>query len=259
MFLSVGILTGIWSGLLGVGGGIIVVPCLTFIFAAMPNIPRSQVVHMAAGTSLCVMIITALSAVRSRQKKGHIRWGLTLRLVPGILIGVIFGALLASRLPTGWLEIILAVVMILVAIRMFFFSKNVSAQKHPPLLVWALFSLLVGFKSGLLGLGGGVLIVPFLTYCGEDMYHASGTSSSCTLPVGIVGTISFIVAGLLTGVHVPNSTGYIYWPAFLGVAVGTALFAPLGVSWGTKLNTSVLKKIFAVVLVVAAAKLLSGI
>lgn len=256
-FFLIGAFTGLASGLFGVGGGIIVVPCLAFMFSYLSQIPTTQIMHMAIGTSLSVMIITAIAATYSRHKCGDVKWRLVLGFTPGIVLGVIGGGLLANVLPTRGLEIIFGIILVLVAIKMVFFSKVVTVEKQLPKFIWVVFSLLVGIAAGLLGIGGAVLIIPFLAYCGVLMNNASGTSSAITLPIAIVGAITFMLTGSFHGIPVPNSTGFIYWPATIGVAIGSAAFAPLGVAIAVRMNTRVLKKAFAVVMLFVAVKLLA--
>jgi len=256
LYLATGALAGTLSGLLGLGGGIVVVPALVFILASL-GFPQSHIMHVAAGTSLAAMIVTASVSVRSHYRRGNVDWQIVKLLLPGVIIGVIAGALLAGVLTTHVLIIILSIVLLLSALRMFYSAKQKPTNKKLPVLIIMFCSLLIGLKSGLLGLGGGILIVPLLSFFGVDMRKASGTSAACTLPIAIVGTITFI----FTGMHADAGhlqSGYVYWPAFIGIVIGSALFVPVGAALGAKLNRAVLRRIFAVILVIVAAKLLIG-
>lgn len=255
LFIATGALAGLLSGLLGIGGGVVVVPALVWIFHSLPAIPYNQVVHMAAGTSLAAMIVTATASVRAHARRGNVNWSVVKKFVPGMIIGVIIGASVAGMLGTNVLTIILGIVLILIALRIFFFSKVISHRSFPAFWVVFLASLFVGFKSGLLGLGGGVLTIPFLMYFGLEMRKASGSSAACTLPIAIVGTISFIIIGWhAQPIH--WGSGYVYWPAFLGIAIGGVLFVPLGALLGAHLHTKWLKRIFAVFLLAVSIHLL---
>jgi uncharacterized protein len=256
LFVFLGTLAGFLSGLLGIGGGVIVVPGLIWIFQAFHIIPYSQEAHTAAGTSLAAMIVTALFSVRAHAKRGNVEWPVVKMLAPGMVVGVVAGAALASRLNTHTLEIILGIVLVLIAIRFFFGKSSEKGEKFPVYWIVWIIAFFVGLKSGLLGLGGGILIIPFLVYCGLNMRKASGTSAACTLPLAITGAICFILFGGVIAAHVPYSTGFVYWPAFAGIAIGSVLFVRVGTFVGARMKINGLMRVFAVVLFLVAVRLL---
>ncbi len=254
LYPAIGIVAGFASVLLGIGGGFIVVPGLAFVFV-LSGFPHAEIMHVAAGTSLAIMIITSASAIIAHNRLRNILWPIVLRLLPGILIGVIVGALLASFLTTRWLKLLFGLFLLFVSIKMFFLSKPKSARQVPGRAISSLIGFLIGTKSGLLGIGGGSIIIPFLTYCNVPMRKASGTSITCTLPLAIVGTISFIILGWQVN-QVPHSFGYVYWPAFLGVAVMSVIFAQVGAALNSKVRVNWLKRIFAIFLFFVSMNLL---
>ncbi|MGD9153377.1 MAG: sulfite exporter TauE/SafE family protein [Gammaproteobacteria bacterium] len=254
LYPLIGVLAGLLSGMLGIGGGIIVVPGLAFVFAHFAKMQGFSM-HMAEGTSLAIMIITAISSIYAHHQRENILWPLFLRLLPGILIGVISGAIFAGYLPARILEIIFGVFVFLMALRMFLLIKSKPTRKLPSWPWLSLIAFIIGGKSGLLGIGGGAITIPFLNYCNVPMRKASGTSIACTLPIAIVGAISFAITGFNV-VTIPYSIGYIYLPAFFGVAVMSLLFAPVGAALSGKVDVALVKRIFGVLLFVASIKMI---
>lgn len=251
---AIGIIAGFVSGLLGIGGGLIVVPMLALTFA-LSGFPHAKIMHVAAGTSLAIMIVTSIAAVIAHHRLNHVLWPIVKKLLPGILVGVVVGALLANQLSTRWLQLLFGVFLLLISIKMFILSTPKPTRRMPGKMISAIMSFLIGVKSGLLGLGGGAIIIPFLSYCNVPMRQASGTSITCTLPIAIVGTISFIILGWRIN-PMPHSFGYVYWPAFLSVSVMSVIFAPIGASINGKVNIDWLKRIFAIFLFFISLNLL---
>ncbi len=265
LFLFIGGMSGFLSGMLGIGGGVIVVPGLALVFKYFsPTIPHSSVMHMAAGTSLAAMVITASGSTYTHQKLKDVDWSIWRKFLPGGVIGAVVGAWIASILPTHVLAIIFGVVLLFISLHIYHESRH-SAQNQPalplrlvPYVIYALAGAIFGMFSGLLGVGGGVLIIPFMLYLHYDMHHVVGTSVAAILPLSIVGGIAFIITGMVNHVHVHYASGYVYWPAFLGVAIGSLLFVSLGTRTGRHVNKSLLKKIFSLLLVCIAIELFVG-
>ena len=250
-----GVFAGLLAGLFGIGGGIIVVPCLAAIFSYYKVFPYDLIMHITIGTSLAIMIITISSSLYAHHKHNYVLWKLFLRLLPGIAIGVIIGTACAKYLSTNILEILLGIFLLLISIRMLLFTKIKSSSKLPKQPWLSLISTIIGTISGLLGIGGGVMLIPFLTHCNIPTRQIPGTTSACTLVVAIIGTIGFILTGWKI-TTIPYSTGYIYWPAVLSVAIGSMLFVPVGVKLAAHLNIIILKRIFAIFLLLASINLL---
>ena len=258
LFLA-GALAGFLSGLLGIGGGVIVVPALVWIFIAFSSVPHLAIMHVAAGTSLSAMIITSLAASWSHHQRGNVDWLTWRKLLPSTIIGVVFGVLLASTLNTRTLSIIFGCVLILIALQIFFFSKQKENEliEHPNWIIFNLAGLLVGAFSGLLGIGGGALLIPFLLHYNFPMNKTAGTSAACIIPLSILGTVMFMITGHLhEATPIPYSTGFIYWPAFIGVAMGSVLLVHFGTWAGTKVNKQLLKRIFSCLLILIALQLI---
>lgn len=256
VFIFIGVFAGIMSGILGIGGGIIVVPGLAFIFAYTKIIPEADIMQVAAGTSLAVMIFTSQAALRAHYRLGEILWSYYHKLWPGLGAGTFVSAIVAQFIPTDWLEIFFAIFLFCIAIKMFIDNEEKHKEHHPPAWRNHLISFLIGAQSGLLGIGGGVLIIPYLTYCGVSARKIAPVSNLCTLTVALIGAAVFMVTGWKEMGPVPYSLGYIYWPAVLAVAIPSSLAAPLGAKLNYIVPVRQLKYVFIVILLVTAIKLL---
>lgn len=253
---ATGAFTGLIAGMLGIGGGMIIVPALLYIFHYMDVVPPMIEMRFAAGTSLAIMIFTAQASVRAHQRRNGIVWSALHRLWKGIIVGTVCGATLACFIPTHWLRVILGLFLLFIAAEMSFNFHFPQRKNFPAQWVNHLVSLLIGVKSGLLGIGGGALIIPYLTYCGIERRQTVGISSVCTLIIALIGTVAFIVTGLGAGDLTAWSTGYVYWPAVFWVAIPSMIFAPIGAHLTYSLPVNYLKRGFVVVLVIAAIDLL---
>ncbi|WP_019215826.1 sulfite exporter TauE/SafE family protein [Legionella tunisiensis] len=256
IYALAGAFAGLMSGIMGIGGGIIVVPSLLFIFQHNPAFPSNLTMHIAAGTSLAIMLFTSQSSVRAHYRQGGILWSIYNRLWPGIVIGAVSGAILADQLPTHWLQILFGLFLLFVAFKMLSGMHIVRPQQFPRPWINNLISFLIGCKSGLLGVGGGTVIIPYLSYCGVEMPKITPVSALCTLTVAVLGTITFILTGLNEIGLPPYTTGYVYWPAVLCVAIPSSIFAPIGAKLTYILPIEQLKYGFIVILFLTAIDLL---
>lgn len=254
-YILIGAIAGTLSGLLGIGGGLIVVPSLAYMFARQHFNP-AIIMHMAVATSLSIMIITSSRSLLLHYKRKIKFWAIYRRLVVGVIIGTIVGVVLAHFLHSNVLRIIFGVFVALMAIRMLFGHKAKRSQHFPSTIVMNCVSFIIGAKSGLLGLGGGVVTVPFLLYCNVGMREAVITSIATSLTIAVIGTIAVLITGSYAHGLPSWTTGYIYWPATLTVAIGSVLFAPLGVKLSHWLPTQILKRVFGIVLVLIAIHML---
>ena len=247
MVLS-GIVIGGIAAMLGIGGGMIMVPTLLLIFLLL-DIPEEIRMQVASGTSLCVMIATSAGSVISHARQGNIVWLITRRVILGMSIGVIVGAILSDQLDSRVLQLIFGVVMFIVSYLMIFGFKVTPRQRPmPSWKVCASIGSAAGFKSGLLGVGGGALSVPWLTYEGLPQAKVSGTSSSFTPCAAVVGTIAFIMTGW-SDVHVPGTLGYVFWPALPAAGGGSILGAFLGARLANKVPGRQLRIMFGLLVI----------
>lgn len=246
------------AGLLGIGGGMLIVPGLFYLFGLI-HLPEASLMHMAAGTSMCIMICTATSSTWAHHSKGHIHWSIFRGIIVWIGLGVVVGNLLSNHMPTDLLELIFGVFLFAIAIKIFRGLKPQEGEttgSENPALTGSV-GMAIGFKSGVLGIGGGALSVPFLLYCGLPMNQASGTSASFTLPIAITGTLSFMLFSGNPDV-IPWSTGYVYWPAVAMVAPLTMIGAPIGAQLSRIVPADKLRIIFACLLLVISVRMLAG-
>lgn len=258
IYIAAGIFAGLISGLMGVGGGMVVVPALIFIFQHRMILPQDIVMPLAIGTSLAIMVVTAQSTLRVHYKKNNIDWTLYKRLAPGIILGTIVGALLADELPTKLLKLLFASFLIFIALKMIFDMRKTTLPVHnfPKMWINRLISFFIGCQSGLLGIGGGALIIPYLNYCGLDLKKITPISALCTITVAFIGTLTFIIIGLFQAELPPYSLGFVYGPAVLGIAIPSSFLAPIGARLTYVLPVKNLKYCFIVLLLATTIELL---
>lgn len=254
-YLGLGAFAGLMAGLLGVGGGLIIVPVLAWIFRDQ-HINEAIIMHLAIGTSLATIVVTSLSSVRAHHRLGAVQWPVFWRLAPGIIIGTWLGAAIASFLSSFALQKIFAVFVLVMAAQIGFGAKPAPHRDLPGNIGMLAVGGVIGVISAIIGIGGGSLTVPFLTWCNATMRQAVATSAACGLPIAVAGSIGYIVTGLKTPDLPDWSFGYIYGPAFVGVAVVSMLVAPLGAKLAHTLPTAVLKKVFAGFLTLVGLKML---
>jgi uncharacterized membrane protein YfcA len=256
IYLLIGACSGTLAGLLGLGGGIIVVPALAAAFAYNNLIPPSSTMHMAVGTSLATITITFLSSLSAHLKKHSVRWDIVKKLLPGLIVGVILGALIANHLPSTFLRLFFSAFLLFVASRLFFGELAIPTATLPGQPALFGITCVIGALSSILGAGGGIVLIPFMVRAQINMREATGTSVACGVVIGFVATLSFITLGTGAIHNLPWSTGFIYWPAFLGVAMTSVLFAPLGTAIAYRLPIITLKRILAVFIVLVAIQML---
>lgn len=254
LYFIVGVVAGGFSGLMGIGGGLIVVPALYLIFEQQ-GFNQDVIIKLAAGSCLAGMIATTGVSLRAHMNRGADVWPMFSRLAPGILVGIVIGGVLVRFLSGHVINEIFAVFVVIIAIRMFFPTDLEKSHKVPSNWVISLAGVGIGTFSGLLGLGGGVLTIPFLTHCRLEIRHILGVSLACGLMISIFGTVSFMIAGDNLA-ELPNkSIGYVYWPAALGIALGSPVLTSAAADLTTRLPARVLQLMFGCLLIVIAAKL----
>ncbi len=258
IYPACGALAGLIAGLFGVGGGLIVVPVLASLFDWQGLAPASTM-HLALGTSLFSMIATSLSSTVSHHRHGGVDWRQFSRLAPGIVLGSWIGAGLADRLGSTELRQGFGVAAMLLGLSLW--RRRAAAPPLPGALpdrpgTQSLAGLGIGSVSALAGIGGGTLTVPYLLRRGLPMVRAAGTSAACGLPIALFGSASYLYWGWNQAGLPPQSWGYLYWPAALGLLLGSVPCAPLGAALAHRLPARALKRGFAVLLLLLGAKML---
>lgn len=258
VYLLLGIGAGVMAGLFGVGGGVIIVPALIYTFT-FQGLPAEVLTHMAVGTSLATIIFTSIKSISGHHKKGDILWYWVRWMTIGIVIGGILGSLTASFLSGPHLQLIFGIFLLAVGLQMLL-SRQASAATElpvPPTKPWlGLSGGIVGWASTLFGIGGGTLLVPLFNWRKMPMQNAVGTSAACGFPIALVGALSFVVFGWGVAGTPDYSLGYVYFPALIGIVLTSFFAASLGVELAHKLSQSLLKKLFAGLLLLVGVDLI---
>ncbi len=258
IYLVLGAVAGATAGLLGLGGGVIIVPALFLLFSAQ-GLPSEQVMHMAIGTSLATIIFTSLASIYTHHQQQGVEWLRVRQLLPGILLGVVVGSLIADQLDSHSLRLFFGFFELFVAAQILFSLIPKSQRTVHSRWAYSIAGGVTGAVSALLGIGGGSLMVPFLSWSGVNMRHAIATSAACGFPIALMGTASFIWLG--QGSHqgvLPWAVGYIYLPALVGILLTSILAARLSAKLAHSVPQLILKRVFAAVLVLVGLKMILG-
>ena len=251
-----GIVTGLLAGLLGIGGGMVMVPFMTIILSGR-GIDADLAVKMAIATSMSTIIFTSLSSVWAHHQRGAVRWDIVRRLAPGIVLGSLIASLGVFALLKGaWLAIIFALFVGFSATQMFLNKKPKPSRQMPAATGQIAVGAIIGFVSGLVGAGGGFISVPFMAWCNIAMHSAVATSAALGFPIALANVIGYAIAGQGIQGLPPFSFGYVWIPALIVVAVFSFCTAPLGARLAHQLPVDRLKRIFASVLYALAAYML---
>lgn len=253
---ATGLAAGFLAGFLGIGGGFVVVPALTFLFLRDPA-TAPWAIHMAVGTSLATMLVTSLSSIAAHHRKRAINWTLVRSLAGGLLAGAVLGALIADVLEPERLVRIVGIFAVLAGMQLILARKPVGEKPLPGQPGASGVGLVIGAVSSLIGIGGGALTGPWQLWHGIRAQNAVATSAACGYPIAIAGSLSFLTLGL--GSDMPEGAlGYIHLPAFAGIAVASALAAPLGAATVHRLPPAMVKRVFGGFLVLVGLRMLVG-
>jgi uncharacterized membrane protein YfcA len=257
-YLATGAVAGIFAGLLGVGGGLIIVPLLTFLFAAQ-QLPAGYIQHLALGTSLASIAFTAISSFRSHHARGAVNWPLVKKISAGILTGTFFGSWVAAQLSSRFLQGFFVVFLFFVSAQMLLNIRPKPSRTLPGTAGTFGAGSVIGGISSLVGIGGGSLSVPFLVWCNQPMHTAVGTSAAIGFPIAIAGAAGYILNGLVVPALPAGTFGFVYLPALFGIVLASIFTAPLGVRLAHSLPVAPLKKIFALFLATMGVKMFVGL
>ena len=255
LFLLLGTFTGFAAGLLGIGGGMLMVPFITMLLTAR-DFPRELIVHMAIATSLSTIMFTSLSSVRAHHKRGAVLWPVVKVLAPGILIGSWIGPWIGTQLNSFGLALFFAIFVGFSATQMLMDKKPSASRELPQAPGMFGAGTIIGVLSGLVGAGGGFISVPFMTWCNVKIHNAVATSAALGFPIALAGTLSNIYFGMNEAGLPPGSLGFIYLPALLVISFASVFTAPYGAKTAHALPVKSLKKVFAIVLYALAAYML---
>lgn len=247
-----GACAGFLAGLIGIGGGMIMVPFLSFVLTAK-GFPAEYILKMGVATSLATICFTSLSSVRAHHQRGAVLWPVVKLFAPGILLGSLIGAQIAVAMPTKALSVLFAIFVIFSATQMFLDRKPKPTRVLPPGLGMFGMGNLIGLLSSLVGAGGAFVSVPFMTWCNVKIHQAVGTSAALGFPIAFAGTMGYIWAGQNMPDMPPGAFGYLYVPGLVVISLASICTAPLGARTAHRMDIRPLKKAFAVVLYILAA------
>lgn len=254
-FMALGAVVGVMAGLLGIGGGLIVVPALLFLLP-WAGIDPAISMQIALATSLSTIIATSGSSALNHFKLGNVDMYVVKWLMPGVVVGGFLGANVAEWIPATYLPKVFGVIVLLLAIQMLFSIRTKASKPMPGNVATVTYGTGIGVVSSLAGIGGGSLSVPFLNRHGVEMRKAVGSSSVCGCMIAISGMIGFILHGYKVESLPSYSLGYVYLPALIAIASTSMLTTRIGAKLATSLPTPTLKKIFALFLVFVAGTML---
>lgn len=258
LYLVVGVFCGLLSGLFGVGGGLIVVPSLIALFAWM-EFPREILMHLAVGSSLGAMVATTLSSAASHLTHTRALIPLFLKYAGPIAIGALLGALLADHMASKVLEVLFGLFVWVIAVTYLWQFKSEWPKKRTSYSTNFVTLTGIGTISSMLGIGAGTLGLPFFhRFEKVSMHVAIGACAALSFCVSIFGTLSYLFTGLETPNLPPHTTGYLYWPAILGINLTSPYFAYLGAHLAQRLPALHLKRLFGVLLIFVGAKMIFG-
>lgn len=255
IYLAFGAIAGVLAGLMGIGGGLVIVPMLVFCFTIL-GVLHEHIMHIALGTSLASIIFTSISSFMAHHRRGAVRWDVVQRIVPGIITGTLLGAYIASLLTTNLLKGFFGIFLYYVGIQFFLDRKPKPTRDLPGTAGMFGTGNVIGMVSSLMGIGGGTLSVPFMIWCNITIHKAIGTSAAIGLPIALAGTAGFILTGWNVASLPSYSAGYVYFPALFGIVGASMLTAPLGARLAHWLPVPKLKRIFAVLLLVVGTKMI---
>jgi len=258
IFLALGAVVGFMAGLFGIGGGGIMVPVLTTIFLSQ-GFFLENVVHLALGTSMASIIVTSVASLRAHHSRGGVIWSIVKRISPGVILGTFLGTFFASYLNSIYLAIFFVVFMTYVSVQMFLNVQPNPGRELPGMFGLFLSGAGIGAVSALVAIGGGSLTVPFLAWNNVPIRKAIGTSAAVGLPIAIGGTLGYLINGWNITSKETFVVGFVYLPAVLAISVLSYITAPLGAKLAHSLPVPMLKKIFAIFLIVLSIKMLTSI
>ncbi|TXF10051.1 sulfite exporter TauE/SafE family protein [Pelomicrobium methylotrophicum] len=253
-YFVLGGFVGFFAGLLGIGGGLVIVPVLVFLFDAQ-HFPREHVLHLALGTAMTTIVFTSLSSVRAHHYRQAVRWDVVRAMTPGILIGTLSGAAVAGALPRQPLAVVFTIFVYYAAAQMWLNLKPKPSRQLPGWGGLLAAGAGIGAISSLVAGGGAFLTIPVLTWCNVDMRQAVGTAAAAGLPIALAGAIGYTLVGLGKGPLPQYTLGFVYLPALIWLVLASIMTAPLGARAAHNIPVSALKRIFSVFMFLLATKM----
>lgn len=255
-YLALGVFVGFFAGLFGIGGGLVLVPVLGFLFEAQHLTTPDHLHLLALGTSMAAIILSAAISAYTHHRHGAVNFAIVRDITPGLLLGTALGALLASHIAPVYLTAFFALFVYFAALQMLLGRKPQIQRPLPGRWAMTGVGTGIGAISSLVSIGGGTLSVPFMLRHSIPLKQAIGTSAALGLPIAIGGTLGYVATGLAVSSLPHGAVGYVYLPALLLVALGSMTTTPLGARATHRFPLKLLRRGFAVLLLVLATKML---
>ena len=257
-YLAIGVAVGFLAGLLGIGGGMVMVPMLVFVFTAK-GFPAEHMMHLALATSMATIVFTSLASVYAHHRHGAVDWRVARAMAPGIVAGALAATLAAGFVPTRPLAILFTGFMFFAAAQMFFEIKPEPSRQLPGTAGLFGAGALIGGVSSVLAAGGAFLSIPFLAHCNLPLKRALGTAAANGFPIAVAGTAGYVLNGLRIEGLPPGSLGYVHVPALVLVVAASMPLAPLGARLAHRLPVKRLRVLFALLLLGLALRMLANL
>jgi uncharacterized membrane protein YfcA len=257
-YLAIGMTVGFLAGLLGIGGGMVMVPMLVFVFTAK-GFPAEHMMHLSLATSMATIVFTSISSVRAHHRHGAVDWRVALAMAPGIVAGALGATLIAGFVPTRALAVFFAVFMLYASLQMFFEVKPKPTRQLPGAAGLFGVGAGIGALSSVLAAGGAFLSIPFLARCNVPLKRAIGTAAANGFPIAVAGTAGYVLNGLRVSGLPGGSLGFVYVPALAIIVAASMPMAPLGAKLAHRLPVKRLRIVFALVLLALALRMLSNL
>lgn len=256
LFPLIGLFAGLGAGLFGIGGGFVIVALLSVVLARA-GVPPDRVMHLAIGSSLASIVFTSVSSLIAHHRRGAVLWPVFSRLLPGIITGTLAGAGLAGLANTAALQIFFGLFALVAAVQIGFELRPAAHRDLPGPVGMLLAGGGIGVVSALAGIGGGAASNPFFLWCNIRIHNSVATAAACGLPIAIAGTLGFMLTGWNDAGLPALTTGFVYWPAVLGIAATSVLVAPLGARLAHALPVTTLKRAFSFVLALIGLRMMA--
>ncbi len=247
IFVVLGCFAGFIGGLLGLGGGLILVPAFLFIFVYLGE-SMDVAPHLAIGTSLAIITISSLSSAYGHARYGHILWPMVFMLTPGLIVGALIGVLIADQLPGPILKVLFGVFAITMATYIWFGNPQPTVCRTLTRKASLAVSMAIGTLSAMIGIGGGSMVTPFLVWSGYQIQQGVAIAATTAFPIAVSGAIGFIWVGSDAIITLSDTWGYVHWPAFVVVATVAATVAPLGARTAHRWSKEKLRRVFSLFL-----------
>jgi len=244
IYIFLGLIVGVLGGLFGIGGGVIVVPALLLVFTFL-GYESDFLIHICVATSLGTIFFTSFASAFAHNKKESVAWDFWRKLSAGIVLGSFLGSVLSISIEASSLKIIIGISYLLIALQTLF-NSSVVIRNVKPSFNTVLYGAGTGAASSILGIGGGSFTVPYLNYAGLRMVDSIGTASACGVIISIFASFGFILSGLGEDQALEKSIGFIYWPALVGISLGSLFSVQAGVYLAHKVNEKLLKILFSI-------------